>query len=57
MASLRLLFADLLLVALATVASAVIRDNFVIVEPRLVALLPYLAATLCVAGFCSLCSE
>ena len=51
MASLRLLFIDLLLVALATVASAVIRDNFVIVAPRLVALLPYLTATLCVAGF------
>ena len=50
MPSLRLLFVDLLLVALATVGSAVIRDNFVIVEPRLVALLPYLAATLCVAG-------
>jgi hypothetical protein len=51
MPSLRRLFLDLLLVALSTVASAVIRDNFVIVAPRLVALLPYLAATLGVAGF------
>jgi lipopolysaccharide/colanic/teichoic acid biosynthesis glycosyltransferase len=51
MPSLRPLFADLLLVAIATVASLVIRDNFVIEEPRLVVLLPYLAATLGVAVF------
>src|SRR5262245_60816196 len=50
MPSLRPLLLDLLLVALATVASAIIRDNFVIAEPSLVALFPYLAATLSVAG-------
>lgn len=39
--SLRSLFIDLFLVALATVAAAVVRDNFVIAAPRLIALAPY----------------
>jgi lipopolysaccharide/colanic/teichoic acid biosynthesis glycosyltransferase len=50
MPSLRSLLIDLWLVALATVAAAVIRDNFVIVAPRLIALAPYLVVTLGVAG-------
>src|SRR4029079_14285245 len=50
MASLRTLLVDLCLVAFATVAAAVIRDNFEIVAPRLIALVPYLVITLGVAG-------
>jgi lipopolysaccharide/colanic/teichoic acid biosynthesis glycosyltransferase len=50
MASLKSLAFDLFLVALATVAAAITRDNFEIVYPRLIALLPYLAITLSVAG-------
>jgi lipopolysaccharide/colanic/teichoic acid biosynthesis glycosyltransferase len=50
MASLKSLLVDLLLVALATVAAAVIRDNFEILAPRLIALVPYLVVTLSVAG-------
>jgi FlaA1/EpsC-like NDP-sugar epimerase len=50
MPPLRPLLVDLLLVALATIAAAIIRDNFIIVAPRLIALLPYLAITLGVAG-------
>ena len=51
MPSLRSLLVDLFLVALATVAAAVTRDNFEIVAPRLIALVPYLVITLSVAGF------
>jgi lipopolysaccharide/colanic/teichoic acid biosynthesis glycosyltransferase len=47
---LRPFLVDVLLVALATVAAAVIRDNFLIVPPRLIALAPYLVVTLVVAG-------
>jgi lipopolysaccharide/colanic/teichoic acid biosynthesis glycosyltransferase len=50
MPSLRSLAFDLLLIALATVTAAVIRDNFEIVAPKLIALLPYLIITLAVAG-------
>jgi lipopolysaccharide/colanic/teichoic acid biosynthesis glycosyltransferase len=50
MPSLRSLAFDLLLVALATITAAVIRDNFEIVAPKLIALLPYLIITLAVAG-------
>ena len=50
MPSLRALFVDLFLVALATVAAVVIRDNFVIVAPRLISLVPYLVVTLSVAA-------
>jgi len=48
---LKSLLVDLFLVALATVAAAVTRDNFEIIAPRLLALVPYLAITLSVAGF------
>ena len=51
MPSLRSLLIDLCLVVLATVAAAVIRDNLVIAAPRLIALVPYLLATLGVAAF------
>jgi lipopolysaccharide/colanic/teichoic acid biosynthesis glycosyltransferase len=51
MPSLRSLLFDLFLVALATIAAAVTRDNFTIVAPKLIALLPYLAVTLGIAGF------
>jgi lipopolysaccharide/colanic/teichoic acid biosynthesis glycosyltransferase len=50
MSSLRSILVDLVLVALATVAAAVIRDNFMIEPPRLIALVPYLTITLGVAG-------
>jgi lipopolysaccharide/colanic/teichoic acid biosynthesis glycosyltransferase len=50
MSSLRSILVDLFLVALATVAAAVIRDNFIIEPPRLIALVPYLVITLGVAG-------
>jgi lipopolysaccharide/colanic/teichoic acid biosynthesis glycosyltransferase len=49
--SLRSLLFDLFLVALATVAAAVTRDNFEIVPARLISLIPYLVITLSVAGF------
>jgi lipopolysaccharide/colanic/teichoic acid biosynthesis glycosyltransferase len=42
---------DLLLVVLATLAAAVIRDNFEIIPPRLISVVPYLIITLSVAGF------
>ena len=51
MPSLRSLLFDLFLVAVATVAAAVTRDNFTIVAPKLIALVPYLAVTLGIAGF------
>jgi lipopolysaccharide/colanic/teichoic acid biosynthesis glycosyltransferase len=51
MPSLRWLLFDLFLIALATVAAAVTRDNFEIVGPRLIALVPYLVITVSVAGF------
>ena len=51
MPPLRSLLVDLFLVALATIAAAIIRDNFKIVAPRLIALVPYLVITLSVAGF------
>jgi lipopolysaccharide/colanic/teichoic acid biosynthesis glycosyltransferase len=51
MPTLRSLLVDLFLVALATVAAAVTRDNFEIIAPRLLALVPYLGITLSVAGF------
>jgi len=38
-------------VALATVAAVITRDNFEIIAPRLLALVPYLVITLSVAGF------
>jgi lipopolysaccharide/colanic/teichoic acid biosynthesis glycosyltransferase len=41
---------DLFLVALATIAAAITRDNFEIIYPRLIALVPYLVITLSVAG-------
>ena len=50
MPSLKSLAFDLCLVALATIAAAITRDNFEIVYPRLVALVPYLVITLSVAG-------
>ena len=49
--SLRSLLFDLFLVALATIAAAVTRDNFEIVPARLISLVPYLVITLSVAGF------
>jgi lipopolysaccharide/colanic/teichoic acid biosynthesis glycosyltransferase len=51
MPSLRSLFVDLFLVVLATVAAAVIRDNFVIAAPRLIALAPYALFSLSIAAF------
>ena len=48
---LRSLLVDLFLVAFATVAAAVTRDNFEIVAPKLIALVPYLVVTVSVAGF------
>jgi lipopolysaccharide/colanic/teichoic acid biosynthesis glycosyltransferase len=50
MPSLRSLFVDLFLVVLATVAAAVIRDNFVIAAPRLIALAPYSLFSLSIAA-------
>lgn len=51
MPSLRRLAFDLFLVAPATGAAAVTRDNFEIVAPKLIALVPYLVITLSGAGF------
>jgi lipopolysaccharide/colanic/teichoic acid biosynthesis glycosyltransferase len=45
------LLSDLCLVALATIAAAVTRDNFEIVAPRLIALAPYLVITMGVTCF------
>ena len=50
MPSLRALLVDLCLVAFATVAALVVRDNFVIAAPRLIPLLPYLLVTVSVAA-------
>jgi FlaA1/EpsC-like NDP-sugar epimerase len=50
MSSLKALLVDLCLVAFATVAALVIRDNFVFAAPRLIDLLPYLLVTMCVAA-------
>lgn len=50
MLSLKSLAFDLFLVALATVAAAITRDNFEIIYPRVIALLPYLLITVSVAG-------
>ena len=50
MPSLKSLAFDLFLVALATIAAAITRDNFEIIYPRLIALVPYLVITLSVAG-------
>jgi lipopolysaccharide/colanic/teichoic acid biosynthesis glycosyltransferase len=51
MHSLKSLLLDLFLVAIATTAAVVVRDNFEIVEGRLISVVPYLAMTLAVAGF------
>ena len=50
MSSLKSLVFDLFLVALASIAAAITRDNFEIVDARLIALVPYLVITLTVAG-------
>jgi lipopolysaccharide/colanic/teichoic acid biosynthesis glycosyltransferase len=50
MSSLKSLAFDLLLVALATIAAAITRDNFEIIYPRLINLVPYLIITLGIAG-------
>jgi lipopolysaccharide/colanic/teichoic acid biosynthesis glycosyltransferase len=50
MSSLRYILVDLFLIAVATVAAPLIRDNFQIVAPRLIAFVPYLIITLGVAG-------
>ena len=50
MSSLKSLVFDLFLVALASIAAAITRDNFEIVDARLIALVPYLFITLTVAG-------
>jgi lipopolysaccharide/colanic/teichoic acid biosynthesis glycosyltransferase len=50
MPSLKSLVFDLFLVALATIAAAITRDNFEIVTAKLTALLPYLVITLSGAG-------
>jgi lipopolysaccharide/colanic/teichoic acid biosynthesis glycosyltransferase len=50
MSSLKSLLFDLFLVALASIAAAITRDNFEIVDARLIALAPYLFITLAVAG-------
>ena len=50
MSSLKSLVFDLFLVALATIAAAITRDNFEIIDARLIALVPYLVITLAVAG-------
>ena len=51
MASLISLLFELCLVALATIAAAVTRDNFEIIYARLIALVPYLFITMGVASF------
>src|SRR5262249_23196571 len=45
MPSLKSLLFDLLLVALATIAAAITRENFEIVTEKLIAILPYLVIT------------
>ena len=50
MPSLRSLLIDLCLVAFATIAALVIRDNFVIAAPRLLDFVPYLLVTVSVAA-------
>jgi lipopolysaccharide/colanic/teichoic acid biosynthesis glycosyltransferase len=50
MPSLKALLVDLCLVAFATVAALVIRDNFVIAAPRFIDLVPYLLVTVSVAA-------
>lgn len=50
MPSLRSLVVDLILVAFATVAALVVRDNFVIAAPRFIVLVPYLLFTLGIAA-------
>jgi lipopolysaccharide/colanic/teichoic acid biosynthesis glycosyltransferase len=50
MAALKSLAFDLFLVALATIAAAITRDNFDINYPRLIAVLPYLVITVTIAG-------
>jgi lipopolysaccharide/colanic/teichoic acid biosynthesis glycosyltransferase len=50
MPSLRALVFDLCLVAFATVAALVVRDNFVIAAPRFIELVPYLLVTVSVAA-------
>ena len=51
MPALKSLLLDLCLVALATLAASVTRENFEIIDAKLIALLPYLAITLSAAGF------
>jgi len=50
MPSLKSLAFDLFLVALATIAAAITRDNFEIIYPRLITVVPYLVITVTVAG-------
>ena len=50
MSSLKSLMIDLFLVALATIAAEITRDNFEIFDAKLIALLPYLVITLGAAG-------
>jgi len=50
MSSLKSLACDLILVALATIAAAITRENFEIIDAKLIALLPYLVITLAAAG-------
>jgi lipopolysaccharide/colanic/teichoic acid biosynthesis glycosyltransferase len=50
MPALKSLAFDLFLVALATIAAAITRDNFEINYPRLIAVLPYLVITVTIAG-------
>jgi lipopolysaccharide/colanic/teichoic acid biosynthesis glycosyltransferase len=50
MPALKSLAFDLFLVALATIAAAITRDNFDINYPRLIAVLPYLVITVTIAG-------
>ena len=50
MSSLKSLVFDLFLVALATIAASITRENFEIVDAKLIALVPYLAITVSGAG-------
>src|SRR6516162_6162303 len=50
MPSLKSLAFDLFLVALATIAAAITRDNFEIIYPRLITVVPYLVITVTIAG-------
>jgi lipopolysaccharide/colanic/teichoic acid biosynthesis glycosyltransferase len=50
MSSLKSLACDLILVALATIAASITRENFEIIDVKLIALLPYLVITLAAAG-------